>query len=96
MDSDDAVLAGLGYKQEFKREFSMVETFGLSFSYVGLVPSMAYVSLVLTKEGGDGADKGRATAQSSYMLSPTVVQSQWSGEWVFHQLKLAMCSNTGP
>jgi hypothetical protein len=43
IDSDDAVLAALGYKQEFKREFTMLETFGLSFSYVGLVPSMAYV-----------------------------------------------------
>jgi len=43
MDSDDAVLAALGYKQEFKREFTMLETFGLSFTYVGLVPSMAYV-----------------------------------------------------
>jgi hypothetical protein len=41
INSDDAVLAALGYKQEFKREFTMLETFGLSFSYVGLVPSMA-------------------------------------------------------
>ena len=33
---DDALLASLGYKQEFKREFKPVELFGLSFSMIGL------------------------------------------------------------
>lgn len=41
--SDVAVLASLGYKQEFKRAFSPVEVFGLGFSIIGVFPSIAYV-----------------------------------------------------
>ncbi|KAG5636327.1 hypothetical protein H0H81_008411 [Sphagnurus paluster] len=40
---DEAVLARLGYKQEFRRVFSPVEVFGVGFSIIGLIPSMAYV-----------------------------------------------------
>ena len=39
--SDNAVLAALGYKQEFKRSFNAVEVFGLGFSIIGLFPSIA-------------------------------------------------------
>lgn len=39
--SDDALLASLGYKQEFKREYTKIELFGLSFSIIGVVPSIA-------------------------------------------------------
>lgn len=39
--SDQDVLARLGYKQEFKRDFSRLELFGLSFSIVGVVQSIA-------------------------------------------------------
>lgn len=55
---DEELLASLGYKQEFKREFSGVEvrfllhfivvlvlyppqTFGIAFSIIGLLPSIA-------------------------------------------------------
>lgn len=40
---DAAFLFELGYKQEFKRKFTIVETFGISFAIIGLVPSMAFV-----------------------------------------------------
>ncbi|KAH3668297.1 hypothetical protein OGAPHI_002051 [Ogataea philodendri] len=41
VDSDEAVILALGYKQEFKREFSLLTTFGVSFSVLGLLPSIA-------------------------------------------------------
>lgn len=43
LSPDDAFLATLGYKQEFKREFSKLELFGVSFSIIGVLPSIAYV-----------------------------------------------------
>ena len=39
--SDNAALAALGYKQEFKRSFNAIEVFGLGFSIIGLFPSIA-------------------------------------------------------
>lgn len=41
VDNDEAVILALGYKQEFKREFSLFTTFGVSFSVLGLLPSIA-------------------------------------------------------
>jgi amino acid transporter len=41
IDHDEAVILSLGYKQEFKREFSLWTTFGVSFSVLGLLPSIA-------------------------------------------------------
>lgn len=38
---DETVLASLGYKQEFKRAFRSWEVFGIAFSIIGLLPSMA-------------------------------------------------------
>ncbi|KAI9739247.1 MAG: GABA-specific high-affinity permease [Cirrosporium novae-zelandiae] len=38
---DAAVLADLGYKQELRRNFTMAEVFGIAFSIMGLVPSIA-------------------------------------------------------
>lgn len=38
---DAAVLAKLGYKQELRRNFTMIEVFGIAFSSMGLVPSIA-------------------------------------------------------
>lgn len=40
-DSDEEVLAALGYKPEFKREFSLFTTFSVSFAVLGLLPSFA-------------------------------------------------------
>lgn len=41
LDDDERVLVSLGYKQEFKREFSLWTTFCVSFSILGLLPSYA-------------------------------------------------------
>ncbi len=38
---DVQVLAGLGYKQELQRAFTPLEVFGIAFSIIGLVPSIA-------------------------------------------------------
>lgn len=40
-DADEEVLAALGYKPEFKREFSLWTTFCVSFAVLGLLPSFA-------------------------------------------------------
>ena len=41
MSADEAALTALGYKQEFKREFSLWTTFCVSFAVLGLLPSFA-------------------------------------------------------
>lgn len=40
-DADEEVLAALGYKPEFKREFSLFTSFCVSFAVLGLLPSFA-------------------------------------------------------
>ena len=40
-DEDAAVLAKMGYKQELRRNFTMIEVFGIAFSIMGLLPSIA-------------------------------------------------------
>jgi amino acid transporter len=40
-NADEATLMALGYKQEFKREFSLWTTFCVSFAVLGLLPSFA-------------------------------------------------------
>jgi hypothetical protein len=40
-DADEEVLAALGYKSEFKREFGLFTTFCVSFAVLGLLPSFA-------------------------------------------------------
>ncbi|KAH9973550.1 APC amino acid permease [Lactifluus volemus] len=51
-ESDERLLAGLGYKQEFQREFRPLEVFGIAFSIVGLVPSIASVLFYSIPNGG--------------------------------------------
>ena len=41
LDADEEVLAALGYKPEFKREFSLWTSFCVSFAVLGLLPSFA-------------------------------------------------------
>jgi uncharacterized membrane protein YesL len=50
--NDEDLLALLGYKQEFKRDFSGLELFGLSFSIIGVVQSIAIVLLFSLPYGG--------------------------------------------
>ncbi|CAI6336542.1 unnamed protein product [Periconia digitata] len=40
-EDDAAVLAKLGYKQELRRNFGIMEVFGIAFSIMGLLPSIA-------------------------------------------------------
>lgn len=40
-EADVETLARLGYKQELKRTFTMIEVFGIAFSIMGLLPSIA-------------------------------------------------------
>lgn len=41
LNMDDEFLAEMGYKQELKRDYSTLEVFGISFSIMGLLPSIA-------------------------------------------------------
>ena len=41
LTADEEVLIALGYKPEFKREFSLWTTFCVSFAVLGLLPSFA-------------------------------------------------------
>ena len=41
MTEDERVIMALGYKPEFKREFSLWTTFCVSFAVLGLLPSFA-------------------------------------------------------
>ncbi|EPQ50384.1 APC amino acid permease [Gloeophyllum trabeum ATCC 11539] len=51
-NDDDALLESLGYKQEFKREFTPWELFGVLFSVLGPVPSFASVLVYAIPNGG--------------------------------------------
>jgi hypothetical protein len=41
INSDDKTLGELGYRQEFRRKFNLRSIFSLSFSTLGLLPSIA-------------------------------------------------------
>ncbi|KAM9917391.1 hypothetical protein OXX80_013282, partial [Metschnikowia pulcherrima] len=41
VDSDEAQILAMGYKQEFNREFGAFSVFAVSFSVLGLLPSIA-------------------------------------------------------
>ncbi|EMC99193.1 hypothetical protein BAUCODRAFT_31527 [Baudoinia panamericana UAMH 10762] len=41
LDEDEKILVALGYKQEFKRDFSIWTCFSVSFSILGILPSIA-------------------------------------------------------
>ncbi|KAF9007210.1 amino acid/polyamine transporter I [Cyathus striatus] len=54
-DKDAELLARLGYKQEFRRNFSPIEVFGIVFSIIGLMPSLASVLIYALPNGGASA-----------------------------------------
>ncbi|KAJ3825802.1 amino acid/polyamine transporter I [Lentinula raphanica] len=49
---DELLLAQLGYKQEFKRDFGILELFGIAFSIQGVLPSIASVLVYSIPYGG--------------------------------------------
>ncbi|KAJ8522185.1 hypothetical protein ONZ45_g1230 [Pleurotus djamor] len=53
--ADEALLATLGYKQEFQRAFTPLECFGVAFSIIGLLPSIASVLFNSIPNGGPAA-----------------------------------------
>ncbi|TFK19375.1 amino acid transporter [Coprinopsis marcescibilis] len=53
--ADVELLASLGYKQEFKRAFKPLEVFGIAFSIIGLLPSIASVLFYALPNGGGPA-----------------------------------------
>lgn len=53
--ADEELLASLGYKQEFKRAFKPIEVFGIAFSIIGLLPSIASVLFYALPTGGGPA-----------------------------------------
>ncbi|KAG6844511.1 hypothetical protein H0H87_006336 [Tephrocybe sp. NHM501043] len=53
--TDEELLASLGYKQEFKRAFAPWEVFGIAFSIIGLLPSIASVLFYAIPNGGGPA-----------------------------------------
>ncbi|KAJ7058137.1 amino acid/polyamine transporter I [Mycena amicta] len=53
--ADEKLLASLGYKQEFKRAFTPLEVFGIAFSIIGLLPSIASVLFYSIPNGGGPA-----------------------------------------
>ncbi|KAJ6619034.1 APC amino acid permease [Mycena sp. CBHHK59/15] len=50
--ADEELLAKLGYRQEFKRAFTPLEVFGIAFSIIGLLPSIASVLFYAIPNGG--------------------------------------------
>ena len=66
---DDETLAALGYKQEFKRDFTFLESFSVSFSVLGLLPSVAStIGYSLGYSGTGGAVWG-------WLVSAILIQS---------------------
>ncbi|TFY70806.1 hypothetical protein EVG20_g2193 [Dentipellis fragilis] len=53
--ADENLLAELGYKQEFQRAFTPLEVFGIAFSIIGLLPSIASVLFYSIPNGGPSA-----------------------------------------
>ncbi|KAI0049724.1 amino acid transporter [Auriscalpium vulgare] len=53
--ADESLLAELGYKQEFQRAFTPLEVFGVAFSIIGLLPSIASVLFYSIPNGGPAA-----------------------------------------
>ncbi|CAE6429264.1 unnamed protein product [Rhizoctonia solani] len=50
--ADEELLASLGYKQEFKRAFTPFEVFGIAFSIIALLPSIASCLVYSLPYGG--------------------------------------------
>jgi amino acid transporter len=66
---DDKTLGALGYKQEFKRDFTVLESFSVSFSVLGLLPSVA------STIGYSLGYSGTAGAVWGWLISATIIQA---------------------
>ncbi|KAI1790578.1 APC amino acid permease [Ganoderma leucocontextum] len=66
--ADEELLATLGYKQEFQRAFTGLETFGIAFSIIGLLPSIASVLAYSLPNGGPSAMVWGWVVASTFIL----------------------------
>lgn len=89
LTADEEVLAALGYKPEFKREFSLWTTFCVSFAVLGLLPSFAS-TLYYVRKDGDAATG--CWADQCHRAWDTQVRRVWSGDG----LSLWPSSNASP
>lgn len=64
--TDNQLLAEIGYKPELKRQFSTIQVFGIAFSIMGLLPSIATVM-------GGGLSGGPATLTWGWFISGAFV-----------------------
>lgn len=69
LTADEEVLAALGYKPEFKREFTLWTTFCVSFAVLGLLPSFASTLYYVRSQEG--------TLRLGNMLTFLVRQREW-------------------
>ncbi|KAK0867263.1 hypothetical protein LTR87_014670 [Friedmanniomyces endolithicus] len=83
MDADEEVLVSLGYKQEFKRDFSIWSCFSVSFSILGILPSIAStLSYNLAYSGQAGSVM--PTAGGLYYAAAVLAPDGWGplASWV--------------
>ena len=59
LTADEEVILALGYKPEFKREFSLWTTFCVSFAVLGLLPSFASTLYYVSVRAGPGPSERR-------------------------------------
>lgn len=85
LTADEEVLVALGYKPEFKREFSLWTTFCVSFAVLGLLPSFAstlyYVCpLFAIRSTGAYMEKVRDSLNCDVRAWAMQEQLEWSGD----------------
>ena len=76
LSADEEVLAALGYKPEFKREFSLWTSFCVSFAVLGLLPSFASTLYYVSTHAGLATG---STADNGGRAWDTLVHRVWSG-----------------
>ena len=79
VSSDNAALAKLGYKQEFRRHFTPIEVFGISFSIIGIFPSIACVLVPRMSVTVTSVADAPHAGPCSCTRCPTAGPSPWSG-----------------
>lgn len=73
--NDNELLAQIGYKPELRRQFSTIQVFGVAFSIMGLLPSVASVLSLALLAGPGGAIWGWLIS-SVFILSIGVAMSE--------------------
>ncbi|KAB5594905.1 Amino acid permease [Ceratobasidium theobromae] len=66
--ADEELLASLGYKQEFKRAFTPFEVFGIAFSIIALLPSIASSLVYAIPYGGPASMVWGWLAASTFIM----------------------------